>query len=278
VLSLIFKKGDRELLKNWRPISLLNCDYKIAAFGLANRLHKVLPKIINVDQTGYVKNRFIGCNVRLIEDVIDYVNNENGTGALIFCDFEKAFDTLEINFLLKTLTKFGFGTSFTNWIKNMYSSIQAQVKNNNWVSECFSQSRGIRQGCPLSALLFIIATEIMATVIRKCNKVKGICLPGKKKTEVKISQLADDTTLFVRDEKSAILALKVVRQFGIHAGTRLNEEKTAGIWLGKHKGSEHKMSGSNVVFTSKPLKILGIYVGHDKAQACISIKQYNMSS
>ena len=74
IMSLIFKKGDRQLLKNWRPISLLNTDYKIAAFALANRLHRVLPRIVSEDQTGYVKNRYIGCNIRLIEDIIDYVN------------------------------------------------------------------------------------------------------------------------------------------------------------------------------------------------------------
>ena len=103
IMSLVFKKGDRQLLKNWRPISLLNSDYKIATFALGNRLHKVLPKLINSDQTGYVKNRFIGCNIRLIEDIIDYINGTNKKGIILFCDFEKAFDTVEINFLLKVL-------------------------------------------------------------------------------------------------------------------------------------------------------------------------------
>jgi len=76
--------------------------------------------------------------------------------------------------------------------------------------------------------------------------------------------LANDTTLFIKDEKSAIVVLNIIKQFGIYAGTRLNETKTMGMWLGTHKGSEHRITGSNVMFTSKPIKILGIYVGHDK--------------
>ena len=64
-------------LKNWRPITLLNTDYKILAKALANRLTEFLPYLINEDQTGYVKGRFIGCNIRLIEDIIIHCNREN---------------------------------------------------------------------------------------------------------------------------------------------------------------------------------------------------------
>ena len=175
MLSLIFKKGDRDLLKNWRPISLLNIDYKIAAFALAQRLHHVLPKIINSDQNGYVKNRHIGNNLRLIEDVIEYVDKTNSRGAAIFCDYEKAFDSLEINFLLNSLEHFGFGEGFKSWISTIYNGICACIKNNNWVSEKFPVTRGIHQGCPISALLFIIAAEIMADKIRKKPKDKRHC-------------------------------------------------------------------------------------------------------
>lgn len=92
VIKLIPKK-DAELyyIKNWRPITLLNTDYKIAAKALANRIKSVLPSIINNDQTGFMKNRFIGENIRLIDCIIQYAAKENIPGLLLFIDFEKSF-------------------------------------------------------------------------------------------------------------------------------------------------------------------------------------------
>ena len=75
VLSLIFKKGDPSNIKNYRPISLSNTDYKLLAHVLANRLHTVLHKIMSTDQTGYIKKRYIGTNIRKIIDTVDYLEN-----------------------------------------------------------------------------------------------------------------------------------------------------------------------------------------------------------
>ena len=102
IMRLIPKK-DKTLsyLKNWRPITLLNVDYKIATKALALRLGKVLPKIIDKAQTGYLKGRFIGQNIRLISDILDYTADKNIGGIDLFIDFEKAFDSLEWDFLYK---------------------------------------------------------------------------------------------------------------------------------------------------------------------------------
>jgi hypothetical protein len=99
VIRLIHKKDDKKLLKNWRPISLLNTDYKILTTTLAKRLRNILPTIINSDQTAYIKGRFKGQNIRLINDVIDFSMENDISGAIIFLDFEKAFDSLERHFM-----------------------------------------------------------------------------------------------------------------------------------------------------------------------------------
>lgn len=83
-----------DLLKNWRPITLLNCDYKIAAKSIS-RIRKALSKIINSDQTGFEKNRFIGENIRIIDSIINYTDSEQTPGLLLFIDFEKTFDSIE---------------------------------------------------------------------------------------------------------------------------------------------------------------------------------------
>ena len=111
VISLIPKKDkDKSLLENLRPISLLNADYKILTKILAKRIEKVLPKIINPNQTGYVKGRFIGENIRLIQDVMFLTKHTNTPGIAIFLDFRKAFDTIEWNYLLSALKLFNFGS------------------------------------------------------------------------------------------------------------------------------------------------------------------------
>ena len=96
VIKLIPKK-DAELyfIKNWRPITLLNTDYKIAAKAIANRIKLVLPSLINHDQSGFLKGRFIGENIRLIHCVIQYATETSIPGLLLFIDFEKAFDSLD---------------------------------------------------------------------------------------------------------------------------------------------------------------------------------------
>lgn len=106
VISLIHKKGEKQLLKNYRPISLTNTDYKIIACVLAKRLQKILSYTINKNQTAYVKGRYIDENARLILDIFEYCNSENKDGILLFLDFEKAFDSVEWNFLFETLKQF----------------------------------------------------------------------------------------------------------------------------------------------------------------------------
>lgn len=105
MISLIYKKGEKQLLKNYRPISLTNTDYKIIACVLAKRLQKILANTINKNQTAYVKGRYIGENARLILDIFEYCDSENKNGILLFLDFEKAFDSVERNFLLKNIKK-----------------------------------------------------------------------------------------------------------------------------------------------------------------------------
>jgi len=261
IITLMYKKGDPELLKNWRPISLLNTDYKIAAFVIANRLQNVLSKLISKDQSGYIRGRSIGTNIRLIDDVFEYVEKNKLDGAVVFCDFEKAFDTVEIPFVIKTLQKFKFGSGLQRWISMFYNNVNACVKCNNWISSSIKVKRGIRQGCPVSALLFVMVVEIMAINIRQNNSIKGIRLPGSETAEAKISQLADDTTVFLNDSTSVVNVLQAINAFGRAAGMKLNVKKTVGVWLGSLKDSSNSVGG--ITWTSDLVKALGVYFGHD---------------
>ena len=139
IIVLLAKKDtDRQFLKNWRPISLLNTDYKIAASVLALRIKTVLPSLIHSDQIGYIKGRLINDAVRTIADIIHHTNKENKPGALLFLDFKKAFDTVSFNYLLKCLKRFNFGPSFINWIQVLYKNANSCVMNGGISSGFFN--------------------------------------------------------------------------------------------------------------------------------------------
>ena len=200
IITLIDKKDkDITLLSNWRPISLLNTDVKLLSKVLAFRIKEVLPKIIHNNQSGYVEGRFIGEIIRTIDDIMEFTKSERISGILAFLDFEKAFDSIEWEFLHKCSEVFNFGPDFKTWVSVLYTDISSFVCNNGVHSDFFKVERGVRQGDPLSPYLFIIAVEILAIAIRTNNEIHGINLDDN---EIKLLQYADDTTGILRDETS----------------------------------------------------------------------------
>ena len=185
VITLLDKKKDRSLIKNWRPISLLNNDYKILSKVLSLRLIDILPRLINVNQTGYVKNRFIGENIRLIKDILEYTKKEDIPGVLIGLDFEKGFDSLEWPFMFQVLKKYNFPDFYIKAVKTLYKNITSTIINNGVTRGYFPVNRGVRQGDPLSPYLFVLSIEILGQIIRKSNKIKGIKVNNE---EIKILQ------------------------------------------------------------------------------------------
>ena len=121
IISLLPKK-DKDLcsLNNWRPLTLLNTDYKIVTKAIANRIKKFLPNIIDCSQTGFIKGRYIGENIRLVQETIEKMENEDMPGLLFFADFEKAFDSVSHKYILQCLETFNFGTDIIKWVKCFY--------------------------------------------------------------------------------------------------------------------------------------------------------------
>jgi exonuclease III len=233
IITLIPKKDkDRLMLKNWRPITLLNIDYKILAKALSNRLTKLMPLLIEDDQTGYISGRFIGTNIRIIEDIIVLTDTRNQPGILLIIDFEKAFDSISWKFIDESLESYNFGKNFRHYIKTLYKNAATAVINNGNISEWFNPERGVRQGCPISPYLFLLCVELLAISIRTNDNIKGITINN---IEIKISQLADDTSCVVEDLTSMGHVLDTFEKFKDCAGLKVNVEKTKARFLGSLK-------------------------------------------
>ena len=205
-------------------------DYKIAAKAIANRLLQVLPSVIHSDQTCGVRCRHSIVNSRLLQDIVTDVNQRGLGGAVLSLDQEKAFDRVDWAFLLRVLQTMNFGPSFCHWIQLFYTQISSSVLVNGEQSASFCVSRGVRQGCPLSPLLYVIMAETLACAIRSDPLIDGFSLPGRRR--IKLCQYADDTSIVVMSDVSLLQVFSVFNRYELASGAKLNVTKSHGLLVG----------------------------------------------
>ena len=162
LINLIFQKGDRLDRKNWRPITLLNVDYKLCARTLAGRRLQVIHFVVHSDQTCGIPGRYIGESVSLLRDIVDLSAELHFPAAILSLDQEKAFDRVDWSFLFATLEKNGLCPSFIRWVRLLYSKARCSILVNGYSSPVFYPTSGIRQGCPLSPILYVLTMEVWA--------------------------------------------------------------------------------------------------------------------
>jgi exonuclease III/uncharacterized protein Smg (DUF494 family) len=232
IISLIPKpQKNLEELKNWRPITLLNNDYKYLTKLLAKRLEGTLSDIISSDQSGFIKGRYIGCNTQRLQNLIEMVKQDNTEGILINIDFEKAFDTIEWSFIYKCLEHLNYPKKFIDWIKTLYCDIETCVINNGNTTKFFKTEKGVRQGCPISPYLFIITTEMLNRIIKKNLHEDGI--KDNKGNNYIITQFADDTSFALKNINDSLHKLfDNLKLFGEICGLKINIEKTEILPIG----------------------------------------------
>ena len=134
------------------------------------RIEPSLPSLIHSDQRGFIKGRYIGQNIRFLDDLTNSTDVNNIPVILLFIDFEKAFDTLEWSFLHRGLEIFNFGPKIRKWVSILYNDIESGMINGWYMTN-------VRQGCPLSPFLFVLAVEILALKLRHDLDCKGIYYP-----------------------------------------------------------------------------------------------------
>ena len=265
ILNLIPKPGkDPRILKNLRPITLLNCDYKIIEKCIANRLTEIAENIVHPDQKGFMPNRRISANIRKILDIISYCENEKGgkEGLLLNLDLEKAFDKLAFEAIYGSLRYFNTAEYLINWIQVLYTDFELKIQNNGKFSESLRVERGTHQGGVCSAQIFVIAMELIAIDLRANEQILGINI----QTVVNIlNQFADDTDVTLEnDQESLQKTIDTFERYHHITGLKVSYDKTSVYRLGSLRKSKAQLyTQPEIKWTSSPITILGIVISHD---------------
>ena len=228
-----------------RPISLLNVGQKLVSKTLAARLKNVLPVLIDPGQTTYVNSRFLGESGGLIADINETRDLEELERYLVAIDFEKAFDSLNHNFLITVLEHYGFGNDFINWIKILLKNQEYCVINGGVTKKIFRLKRGARQRDPISAYLFILALEIFFIKFNK--NIDGINIFNH---EYLYTAYADDATFFLKSQTSEKNVLNDIETFSNFSGLRSDLDKCEIARIGVLKNVNVAICG-NINLTKK---------------------------
>ncbi|KAI7804071.1 pol-like protein [Triplophysa rosa] len=259
VLTLLPKRGDLTNIKCWRPVSLLCGDYKLFSKVLANRLAEVMDQVIHPDQTYCVPGRLIFDNVSLIRDLLDVSKMLNLDCGLISLDQEKAFDRVEHVYLWRVLEAFGFCKKFINQVKVLYSDVESILKVNGGLCAPFGARRGIRQGCPLSGMLYSLAIEPLLQQIRL--KLHGIILPNCSSSFV-LSAYADDIVVMVSRQNDVQILTELLRNFKVLSSANINWNKSEALLLGRWSNGKPKLP-AGLQWGKEGFKYLGVFLGDE---------------
>ena len=227
----IYKKKDPTEISNYRPITLMNTDYKLLTKVLALQLSPSITSLVHEDQAGFIPKRSIFNHIRLAKSIINYAEVMEENGAIIALDQEKAYDKIRHDYLWKTLDAFNVPQTFTKTVKSLYQNARTQVAINGVFSDPFPITRGVRQGDPLSCFLFDLAIEPLACMIRSDPNLHGINIPGIN-PNILVTMFADDTTLFLSENDRLDDAQRVLDQWCRVSGAKFNIEKTEIIPIG----------------------------------------------
>lgn len=224
-ICLIPKKSDVSTIDQFRPISLINCSFKLITKLLTNRLAQVISPLINDSQAAFIKGRLIGDNIVIAHEILHHTRITKQKGILLKLDFEKAFDKVNWDFLVEILEARGFGTLFVNWIRDILTSSRTSVSFNGNQGPYFPCKRGLRQGDPLSPLLFDLIADALNKILSRAQSAGLISGLGTFPNSLKILNLhfADDTLLFLEANPTIVGNLKfILLDFESLSGLKIN--------------------------------------------------------
>ena len=220
-----------------------------------------------------MSGRFTGDNIRLVYDILNHSQVHRNKGILLLIDFEKAFDSVSWSFMEKCFKFFNFKDDAINWIKVFYKNIKSSVIVNNKPTPWFNVERGCRQGDPISPYIFLLCSEVLAHMIRQDEEIKGFKMLNN---EIKISQYADDTSLFLDGSQEGFeKCVNILLEYAKYSGLAMNFDKTKVIWFGcQDENKPVFMPELNFDWNPEKFTLLGV----EFTQKLDNISDYNIEN
>lgn len=231
---------------------MLNTDYKIVMKAMSNRIYDSLADIVSDTQAANIVGRSAQLSILAMSDIFHWINTSNNAGIIIAIDSEKAFDRVDHVYMEQCLLRSGIDRNLVEKLRLIYSRSVARVMVNGVSTEAFPVERGIRQGCPLSAALFIITLEPFLQKIKKLTP--PLFLPGFGMS-VPVFAFADDVTVIVQRAEDILAVLQACKEYEQISGAKINRDKSALLCFGSRRVSSNMLYGIPV---REEIKILGI--------------------
>lgn len=281
----LYKKGDRREISNYRPITLLNTDYKIYTKALATKLAEAIPNAIHPNQAGFMPGRKIQDQTQLAKLMVHYAEATEQNGVIVALDQEKAYDKICHDYLWRTLEAYNLPKAFITTVKSLYESAETLVMINGVLSDPYKVTRGVRQGDPMSCLLFNLAIEPLANWLRTTTDLKGFTIPGMSEKLI-TTLFADDTTVYLCESDDYEDLLKLLGLWCRASGAKFNKAKTEIIPIGTKEYRKQLLDSRkinpgrteidpsvHIAGEKEPTRILGAWIGNGIDNAAVWSKQ-----
>ena len=271
LITLISKKEkDLLALKHWRPLTMLNLEFKILSKAMAERMKPLLNELIADHQTGFMKGRHISENIRRCFEIVKYTKKHKIPSIILSIDFQKCFDMLSHKAIHGAFEYFNFGPTFTRYVMLLLTNLQIYTQNFGFVSKPFTKQRGSNQGCNISPSCYLLCGEIMSRKLLNNPNIKGISM-GKtnKRLNNLLSQFVDDTVLFLEFEELCLYeTIKTLSHIEANTGLIISYDKTLIYHIGSIANSDAMIyTQKPIKWTNEPFTLLGIRISNCEEEA-----------
>lgn len=259
-IKVMYKKGDPKLIENYRPLCMTETLYKLATSVIARRLEKPFQKLIGTHQAGFLPGRQITEQIKTAQCLIDVARQRNTPLYLVFLDQVKAYDRVSHSWLRRCLRRVGVPRPLVCSIMEIYHGSASRLMINGHLSSPIPLSRGVRQGDPLSCLLFDLTIEPFALALIHEQKMGGFTLSDKR--VIKTLMYADDTMIVLNNlDREWTLLLKIYKRYGKASGAQNNWSKSTVLAIIDAAKDTYQPLRELTVQENAEVSYLGIPVG-----------------